>query len=371
MVVVNDYWALSKIRADRTEVVINDYQAMPGPFTRMPDMQFPAQGIVDAIRTAMGGREPLQIAATEIATALIGDAIATNLFMLGVAWQRGLVPISFDALVRAIELNGAAVEMNKTAFAWGRLAAIDPQAVLEAAGLAEAPAQAQAATLDDEVLSTTLDETIERRVKFLTDYQDRAYAGRYVALVDKVRQAEARKASGSTALTEAVARYYFKLMAYKDEYEVARLYTSGEFMQRIQKQFDGDYKIHFNLAPPMLSKRDANGHLVKQEFGPWIFTAFKLIKRLKFLRGGAFDVFGKTGERRMERQLIVDYARTMEELLGTLDDDNVDLATQIAAVPEHIRGYGHVKEAHFAKAKAHEAELLAAWRAPAKTISAS
>ncbi len=156
MVVVNDYWALSKIRADRTEVVINDYQAMPGPFTRQPDMQFPADGIVEAIRTALGGREPVQVAATEIATTLMGDAIATNLFMLGVAWQRGLVPISYEALVRAIELNGAAIEMNKTAFAWGRLAAINPQAVLEAAGLVEAPqTDAIALPLDDERLSRT------------------------------------------------------------------------------------------------------------------------------------------------------------------------------------------------------------------------
>ncbi|HBD19994.1 MAG TPA: indolepyruvate ferredoxin oxidoreductase family protein [Arenimonas sp.] len=366
MVVVNDYWALSKIRADRTEVVINDYQAMPGPFTRMPDMQFPAAGIVDAIRTALGGREPLQVAATDIATALMGDAIATNLFMLGVAWQRGLVPISFDALMRAIELNGAAIEMNKTAFAWGRLAAINPQAVLEAAGLAEpAPgAPVAVATLDDEVISQSLDELIERRVKFLTDYQDKAYAGRYVALVDKVRQAEARKAPGSTELTAAVARYYFKLMAYKDEYEVARLYTSGEFRKRIEQQFEGDYKIHFNLAPPLLAKRDADGHLVKQEFGPWMFTAFKLLAKMKFLRGGALDIFGRTEERRMERQLITDYAKTVDELLATLDGDNVGLAAEIAAVPEHIRGYGHVKEAHFAKAKAREAELLARWRNP-------
>ena len=364
MVVVNDYWALSKIRADRTEVVINDYQAMPGPFTRQPDMQFPAAGIVEAIRTALGGREPLQVAATEIATALMGDAIATNLFMLGVAWQRGLVPISFEAIERAIELNGAAVEMNKTAFAWGRLSAINPEAVLEAAGLVEAPAEAStlADSLDDEAISQSLDELIERRVKFLTDYQDKAYAGRYVALVDKVRQAEARKADGSTALTAAVARYYFKLMAYKDEYEVARLYTSGDFQKRIAQQFDGDYKLHFNLAPPLFSKRDADGHLVKQEYGPWIFTAFKLIKKLKFLRGGAFDVFGKTEERRMERQLITDYANTVEELLGKLDAGNVALAAEIASVPEHIRGFGHVKEAHFAKAKAREADLLARWR---------
>ncbi|WP_374602735.1 indolepyruvate ferredoxin oxidoreductase family protein [Arenimonas sp.] len=368
MVVVNDYWALSKIRADRTEVVINDYQAMPGPFTRMPDMQFPAEGIVDAIRTALGGREPLQVPATEIATALMGDAIATNLFMLGVAWQRGLVPVSFDAIMRAVELNGAAIEMNKTAFAWGRLAAIKPDAVLEAAGLAEDPAPVGAASaasaFDDETLSGSLDEMIERRVKFLTDYQDKAYAGRYVALVDKVRQAEARKAPGSTALTEAVARYYFKLMAYKDEYEVARLYTASDFRKRIEQQFEGDYKIHFNLAPPLFARRDADGHLVKKEFGPWMFTAFKLLARLKGLRGGAFDIFGKTEERRMERQLIVDYAKQVDELLATLDSDNVDLATQIASVPEQIRGYGHVKEAHLAKALGLQKELLARWKAP-------
>ena len=369
MVVVNDYWALSKIRADRTEVVINDYQAMPGPFTRMPDMQFPAAGIVDAIRTALGGREPLQVPATEVATALLGDAIGSNLFMLGVAWQRGLVPVGFDAIMRAIELNGAAIEMNKTAFAWGRLAAIKPDAVLEAAGLVEeAPVGGTSvpmlSPLDDESISQSLDEMIDRRVKFLTDYQDKAYAGRYVALVDKVRQAEARKAPGSTKLTEAVARYYFKLMAYKDEYEVARLYTSGDFRKRIEQQFEGDYKIHFNLAPPLFAKRDADGHLVKKEFGPWMFTAFKLLAKMKGLRGGAFDIFGRTEERRMERQLIVDYSKQLDELLAGLDGDNVDLAVQIASVPEQIRGYGHVKEAHLAKAKGLEKELLARWKAP-------
>ncbi|GAB2666676.1 indolepyruvate ferredoxin oxidoreductase family protein [Arenimonas aestuarii] len=368
MVVVNDYWALSKIRADRTEVVINDYQAMPGPFTRMPDMQFPAAGIVDAIRTALGGREPLQVPATEVATALLGDAIGSNLFMLGVAWQRGLVPVGFDAIMRAIELNGAAIEMNKTAFAWGRLAAIKPDAVLEAAGLADEPASAGTASaanpFDDEAISQSLDEMIDRRVKFLTDYQDKAYAGRYVALVDKVRQAEARKAPGSTKLTEAVARYYFKLMAYKDEYEVARLYTASDFRKRIEQRFEGDYKIHFNLAPPLFAKRDADGHLVKKEFGPWMFTAFKLLAKMKGLRGGAFDIFGRTEERRMERQLIVDYAKQLDELLAGLDGDNVDLAVQIASVPEQIRGYGHVKEAHLAKARGLEKELLARWKAP-------
>ncbi|HLS83039.1 MAG TPA: indolepyruvate ferredoxin oxidoreductase family protein, partial [Arenimonas sp.] len=372
MVVVNDYWALSKIRAGRTEVVLNDYQAMPGPFTRMPDMQFPAAGIVEAVRTALGGQAPIQVPATEIASALLGDAIATNLFMLGVAWQRGLVPVSFEALIRAVELNGAAVEMNKQAFAWGRLAAVDPQAVLEAAGLAGQPAAAGPADpQDDERISESLDEMIERRAAFLTDYQDKAYAGRYLALVDTVRQAEARKLPGSTTLTEAVARYYFKLMAYKDEYEVARLYTSGEFRKRIEQQFSGDYRIHFNLAPPLLARRDAEGRLVKKEYGPWVFTVFKLLAKMKGLRGTAFDLFGRTAERRMERQLIADYAQVVEELLAGLEAGNADLAAEIASVPEHIRGYGHVKEAHLAKAKAREAELLARWRNPQATRNAA
>ena len=245
MVVVNDYWALSKIRAERSTVVLNTYEAMPGGFTMHPDMQFPAKGIVAAVRTALGGREPTQIEATAIATALLGDAIGANLFMLGVAWQSGLVPISLDALMRAVELNGAAVEMNKTAFAWGRLAAIDPDAVRAAAGLQTATQTLADPTphasksniaelpLDDMRLSHGLDETIARRIDFLTQYQNAAYAKRYRALVDKVRASETERASGSNALTEAVARYAFKLMAYKDEYEVARLYTSGDFQRRV------------------------------------------------------------------------------------------------------------------------------------------
>ncbi|MDB6164220.1 MAG: indolepyruvate ferredoxin oxidoreductase, partial [Xanthomonadaceae bacterium] len=280
MVVVNDYWALSKIRADRTRVVLNTYEAMPGTFTTRPDMAFPAADIINAVRTALAGGDPPDsrlhlVDATRLATALMGDAIAANLFMLGYAWQRGLVPLSFAALMRAVELNGAAVEMNKTAFAWGRLAAVDADSVADAAGVpraAQAPAartprelpllaprsseghesglaDALAATrreddlrhvpehgsevaflpLDDARLSRSLDEVIARRVAFLTDYQNAKYARRYTQLVDRVRDTEQRRAPGSTDLTEAVARYLFKLLACKDEYEVARLYTSGDF----------------------------------------------------------------------------------------------------------------------------------------------
>lgn len=413
MVVVNDYWVLSKVRGERSQVVLNTYEAMPGTFTTRPDMQFPATDIITGVKVALGGRDPLLVDATQLATALMGDAIAANLFMLGYAWQQGLVPISFDAIMRAVELNGAAIEMNRRAFAWGRLAVVDPQAVQEAAGLIRntqtesertprnlrilppgewestewganaAPrnpnneselrglpeggtsgAEVAFLPLDDLRLSRSLDELIARRVAFLTEYQDAAYASRYRDLVTRVRAAENVKAPGSTALTEAVARYFFKLMAYKDEYEVARLYTSGEFQRRLQQQFEGDYEVHFHLAPPLFAKKDAQGRLMKKEYGPWVFKAFGLLAKLRFLRGGTFDVFGRTAERRGERQLISDYERTLDQLLGSLDGDRIGLAVDIASIPEHIRGYGHVKERHLHEAKAREAELLAQWNNP-------
>ena len=413
MVVVNDYWALSKVRAERSQVVLNTYEAMPGTFTTHPDMQFPAADIIAGVKVALGGRDPILLDATQLATALLGDAIAANLFILGFAWQQGLVPLSLESLMRAVELNGAAIEMNQKAFAWGRLAAIDPQAVQQAARLVRnAPTQAERtpgalhelppgewegseagapsaprnpgnepevrglpaagpangeatfAALDDGRLSRSLDELVARRSAFLTDYQDAAYAKRYRTLVDAVRSAEQQAVPGSTALTEAVSRYFFKLMAYKDEYEVARLYTSGDFIKRVQQQFEGDYQVRFHLAPPLFAKRDEQGQLQKKEYGPWMFKAFGLLAKLKGLRGGRFDVFGYTEERRGERQLIADYEKTLQELLGGLDARRLALAVDIASIPEHIRGYGHVKEAHLHEAKAREAALLATWRNP-------
>jgi indolepyruvate ferredoxin oxidoreductase len=380
MVVVNDYWALSKIRAERSHVVLNTHEAMPGTFTMKPDLQFPASGIVAAVQTALGGEKPDLVDATELATALLGDTIAANLFMLGYAWQKGWVPVSLDALMRAVELNAAAVEMNKTAFNWGRLAAHDLAQVRSAAGTKSiapsgAPTQqthaavgaAEAAMLlplDDSALSTSLDEQIARRVAFLTDYQNAAYARQYQVLVDKVRAAEQARTPGFTTLTAAVARYAFKLMAYKDEYEVARLYTSGDFEQRIRDTFDGDFKLHFNLAPPLFAKKDAEGHLRKAEYGPWVFSAFRLLAKFRGLRGSPLDLFGHTAERKLERQLILDYRTTLAELLAGLDNDNHVLAVDIASVPEHIRGYGHVKERHHAEAMKRQHDLLAAWRNP-------
>ena len=371
IVVVNDYWALSKIRADRSHVVLNSYEAMPGPFTMQPDMKFPKAGIVHAVKTALDGREPMLVDATALATALLGDAIATNLFMLGYAWQKGLVPLSIDSIDRAIELNGAAIEMNRKAFAWGRLAVVNPDAVREAAGLGVPAADVISLPLDDLRLSKTLDERIARRVEFLTDYQNADYARQYGELVAKVRAAEERAAPTSTALTEAVTRYAFKLMSYKDEYEVARLQSSDVFKRQIEATFEGNYTIKHHLAPPLFSKKDANGHLVKSEYGAWIRPAFGVLAKLKFLRGTAFDIFGYTHERRTERQLIVDYRAQIDELLAGLTADNAALAAEIASVPEHIRGYGHVKEAHLAKAAAMRDALLARWRAPVQERAAA
>jgi indolepyruvate ferredoxin oxidoreductase len=364
--------------------VLNTYEAMPGTFTMKPDLAFPATQIIEAVTTALGGDKPELVDATELATALLGDTIAANLFMLGYAWQKGWVPVSHDALMRAIELNGAAIEMNKAAFNWGRMAAHDIVAVRKAAGLpnphlpsgaiplalpvrralATAAATGTAAALDDATLSVSLDERIARRVAFLTDYQNAAYAQKYKILVDNVRAAEQQKTPGFTSLAEAVARYAFKLMAYKDEYEVARLYTSGDFEKRIRETFDGDFKLHFNLAPPLFARKDADGNLRKAEYGSWVFGAFKWLAKMRGLRGGAFDVFGYTAERRMERQLIVDYRKTVDELLAGLDGDNHALAVDIASVPEHIRGYGHVKERHHADAMKRQHDLLSAWRNP-------
>jgi indolepyruvate ferredoxin oxidoreductase len=369
MVVVNDYWALSKVRAGRSQVVLNTYQAMPGPFTMKPDMQFPEQGIVQAVRVALGGEEPMQVDATQLATALLGDAIATNLFMLGYAWQQGLVPLSLESILRAVQLNGAAVEMNTQAFNWGRLAAVDPQAVAEAAGMSKSAevTPLTPAPLDDLRLSANLEQLIERRVAFLTDYQDANYAAKYRALIEKVRAEEEKQTPGSTALTEAVARYYFKLMAYKDEYEVARLYTSGDFLKRVEQTFEGDYKLNFNLAPPLLAKRDAQGHLVKAEYGPWMLKAFGLLKHFKGLRGSWLDVFGYTEERKTERALIEQYRSDIEQLLAGLEPGKLELAVEIAKVPEQIRGFGHVKEAHLKKASGLREELLARWQRGAES----
>jgi len=275
--------------------------------------------------------------------------------MLGYAWQKGWIPLAEHSLLKAIELNGVAVEFNKKAFLWGRRAAADLARVEQLATPAEVIPISQA-------FSRNLDELIARRVEFLSAYQNSAYAARYSTLVERVRAAESRLGAG-TVLTEAVARYYFKLMAYKDEYEVARLYADPSFARKIEAMFEGDYKLKFHLAPPIFNRPDPRtGEASKSQFGAWMMPAFRILAKLKGLRGTALDIFGYTEERRIERRLIADYEQTVSGLLEGLDHDNRKLAVEIAGIPEHIRGYGHVKRRHLDEAKKKEAGLLAAFR---------
>jgi indolepyruvate ferredoxin oxidoreductase len=355
LVVAASEKAIDTARTGLTRAVVNTHQQMTGEFTRNANIAFPAQALERGIGKAVGEGNAEFVDATRVATALMGDSIATNMFMLGFAYQRALVPVSAQAIERAIELNGAAVKMNQAAFLWGRRMAVDAAAVERIL----APREAAPARIAD-----TLDEMIARRVEFLTGYQDAAYAQRYAALVERVRKEEQAKTRGLTGLAEAVARYAFKLMAYKDEYEVARLYADPAFRRKLAAQFEGDYTLRFHLAPPLWAKRNEKGELVKREYGAWVMGAFKLLARLRFLRGGALDIFGYSEERRTERQLIVDYERTLDELLSGLSPDNHALAVRIAAVPEGIRGFGHVKARHLAAARQEQARLLEAWRVP-------
>jgi indolepyruvate ferredoxin oxidoreductase len=333
---------------------------MTGDLTRNADFSLPAAALRQAIEQAAGARAHF-VPATRLASALLGDAIATNLFMVGFAYQRGLLPVSAAAIERAIEINRVAVAMNRSAFRWGRRAALD-LAPLEAAVAPVAAADSRS--------SETLDELIERRVAHLTAYQDAAYAARYRSLVERVRAADA--ALGRSALSEAVARYYAKLLAYKDEYEVARLYTDGAFRAEIGRRFEGRPRLELHLAPPLLAQRDpTTGHLKKRVYGPWIFTAMKYLARMKRLRGRWLDPFGHSEERRIERRLIADYEGVIEELLARLSPDNYGLAVEIARIPEQIRGYGHVKLRHLESAMRREAELLAAFRAPHTGLTAA
>jgi indolepyruvate ferredoxin oxidoreductase len=364
LVVAAGFESLSKVAVGETRVVVNSQETITGEFTRNPDYHFPGRELHRMIVEAAGEQAAEFLDATRLATALIGDSIATNLFMMGYAWQKGLVPVSEAALMQAVELNGVAVDKNKQAFAWGRAAAHDLDAV-EAAAAPEHEARAHH-------LSQSLDELVDRRVAFLTAYQDAAYAARYRDLVGHVRATEGAKALGQSGLATAVARYYFKLLAYKDEYEVARLYSDPVFMESLHDQFEGDFKLQIHLAPPLTAQGDPeSGHLRKRAYGPWVFNLFRLLAGLKSLRGTRLDPFGYTTDRRRERQLIADYEALIAELLAGLDHDNHGLAVELAAIPEQIRGYGHVKDAHLKDAKAREAQLLEAWRNPPAERSAA
>lgn len=348
---------LAKTRAGRSRAVVNANVSPTAAFVTQPDWQLPGGNLQADITQACGGPEAVQwVDATRLATTLMGDAIYTNPFMLGYAWQRGWVPLSHASLMRAIELNAVAVQANQKAFEWGRHAAHQPEALARLLTPTEIIEFKRTATPD------SLDELVARRSAFLTQYQNARYARRYTDTVAKVSAAE-QQLNGTTELARAVATYLFKLMAYKDEYEVARLYTSTGFLDKIARQFEGDYRLNVHLAPPLFAKRDAQGHLIKRPFGPWMFKAFKLLASMRGLRGTWFDPFGHTAERRGERALITEYLQHIDLILARLDVNNLDAAVALASLPEQIRGFGHVKEAHLAKARLRQAELLASFSA--------
>ena len=365
IVVATGEAVLSTINEGVTGAVINSHVVPTAQFLADQDMEMAGEGLVKQLRDAVGQDFSYFINATKIATALLGDSIAANLFLLGAAFQKGYLPLSLAAIEGAIEINGVAVAANKRAFAWGRLAAHDPAAV-ESIAAPLMPRQESGT----EALS--LEQKIAKRVDFLTNYQDAAHAARYRDLVERTLAAERERAAGLDGLGEAVALNFFRLMSYKDEYEVARLYSDGRFLEQVRQQFEGDFSLRLHLAPPLIARRNSDsGELQKREFGPWMLRLMPLLASLRGLRGGTWDPFGRTAERRMERQLIVDYEATMGEVLAALNHDNFAMAVRIAEVPDRIRGFGHVKEKAVKLAKRAEAEMLELYRAPAEQPTAA
>jgi indolepyruvate ferredoxin oxidoreductase len=361
MIVAGNSKTLTATRNGRTRMVVNTQETMPGEFSRKADMQYPRGSLQRNIVDAVGNEAADFVEAGRIATALLGDGIAANMFMLGFAYQRGCIPVTAEAIEKAIELNGAQQQMNRDAFLWGRRTVVDPSAVERMLTNLQVDHDAglSPAVIED------LDEAIEWRRRFLTDYQNAAYAAQYVHYVERVRSIEHSTFPGRSDLTRAVSKYYFKILAIKDEYEVARLYTDTGFLQSVERKFEGDFKLVFNLAPPILSKRNSEtGEPKKREFGQWVIPAFRILAKLRFLRGTAFDLFGRTEERRMERDLIVQYRSNLDQALSaiasTRDANQYATALKLAEVPESIRGYGHVRARSIQAAKQEERALLEA-----------
>jgi indolepyruvate ferredoxin oxidoreductase len=312
-------FTLSTMLPGRTFVVLNSHVTPTAAFVRNPDWQAPTDQAIAAISHGVGSGQLGMFDAEQMATQLLGQSIYSNLMLLGYAWQKGRVPLTQESLMRAIELNGVQVENNKAAFEWGRHCAHD---------LARVPVRATDAQVIQFTKKPSLNELISKRAAFLTQYQNRSYAARYEAFVD----------------------------------EVARLHTDTVFANKVQAMFEGDYKLVHHLAPPLFARRNSKGEHVKRPFGPWVRSAFRGLAALRGLRGTAFDPFGYTAERRTERAMVGEYRACIEELLQTLSNENLALALEIAALPETIRGYGHVKAHHIDAARVRWATLMGQWR---------
>ncbi|MBC7438081.1 MAG: indolepyruvate ferredoxin oxidoreductase family protein, partial [Bdellovibrionales bacterium] len=343
---------MMRMREGRTHVALNSYSTPTAAFVKNANWQNPADECVASIAKAVGVDGVGAFNADAAALTLMGDTIYVNPMILGYAWQKGWIPLSREAILRAVELNAVAVDNNKAAFEWGRRAAHDPALVQKLS----APGQ-----VIEFKKRETLADVVARRVEFLTGYQNAAYAASYQAFVEKVRLAE--EPLGKTSLSDNLARYLFKLMAYKDEYEVARLHIDMGFREKVGAMFEGDYKLNYHLAPPLLGQKNEKGELQKSSFsGTWVQPAFALLARLKGLRGTALDVFGYTQERRTERALIDEYRASLDEVLRSLNVTNHATAVEIARIPEQIKGYGHVKERNLAAARVKWAQLMDEFR---------
>jgi indolepyruvate ferredoxin oxidoreductase len=341
------------MRRGRTRVLANTHEIPVAESLSNPDASLKIDALLEKIAFAAGASQVETMDAQMLAEDFLGDLIVSNIVAMGYAWQRGLVPVGLAALQRAIELNGVAIESNKAAFSLGRLAAADPAACRD---LLHEPDP-------DAARAETVDELVARSARFLESYQNTRYAGRYRRLVAAVRgREEAIVGAGSALpLTRTVAEQMRKLMAYKDEYEVARLYTDGTFAKQLAEQFEGDLRLEFYMAPPVLVKPKGQARTAapkKRRFGAWLLPLLKILARGKALRGTRIDPFGRTEERKLERRLIDEYEARIAELLAALSTDKLALATAIANVPATIRGYGHVKLASVAIARARESELL-------------
>jgi len=337
---------LGAMERGRARVLCNTHEIITGEFTHNTEFRLPSAALKLALERRVGADALTMIDSTVLAEDLLGDAIYANVLMLGAAWQAGMVPLSAEAIRQAIELNGVGVKGNLRAFEIGRWAVSHPLEA-RAAVAPEAPAE------------ETLEQKIERRADHLTGYQNRSLARRYRRLVERAGDAE--QALGVTGFAEAVAEGYFKLLSYKDEYEVARLHTET-LDTALAQAFGHVGRVTYHLAPPILGRKDSEGRPVKTEFGPWMARAFRILARFKVLRGTPLDPFGRSAERRMERRMIRDYEALIGELLGKLDGANAVTATELARLPLQVRGYGHVKLANAERVAEERAALLAQFR---------
>ena len=359
--------ALPTYRKGRTRVVGDARVTPTAAFQFNPDGKADGRILQSRLGVLAGEERCEFIDATGMAVALCGDTIAANFFVVGFALQKGLLPLGAEAIEKALELNGVAVDLNRRALRLGRLWAHDADRIRgvlsdSAAGLlADLPADQELNTL------------VATRKAFLTAYQDKDYARRYEALVERVRAAEQAMGGGSDELAKAVARYYAKLLAYKDEYEVGRLYADPAFLQKLEQQFEPGYKLRFNLAPPILGQRDpVTGHLRKREFGAWVLPVFRVLAKLRILRGTRLDIFGYFPERRRERKLIAEYEELVARILSELGSSNYAIAVELASIPEKIRGFGHVKERALVQAREQQERLMRRFEdASAKGLAAS